>query len=739
MDYTKIPAMISSYYNDLAEISSEFPVNTDIANQADKDFKIKYQRANDKGRLLRLAVIGQVNAGKSTFLNTILFDGQEVLPPAATPKTANLTIIGYDDKCRIEVEFYEEREWKDLKTNAQKHEAEIKRHQEQVAANPSMAKRPFIGNSETQKAAYELVQMAADKGLDVENLISQQKEIIEFESFSAMCNQLDQYVGANGRLTPVTEAVRLYLNDERLKDMEIIDTPGLNDPVPSRTRKTTQLLKTVDVAYFLSQTGGDFMNNSDFNLLTRVFPAEGIKHIELIGSQLDSVLMEHDPDEYQSLNAALENIENRYNRHIRTNLDKIIKDLETINPRIRELLANCYNPTYISAMLYNMANKAREEYSKDEVDILNKLTEMAEDWPDLSLDSKFLIKLSKIPELVSILESIRKDKNRILENSLRDLLPDETGKLMLLIDDLRSASALRIQQLKSNDLDSLQSQTAILEDRISGIKVGIGNVFGDIIGACSLKAVSVRKDLLEDLQNLTAVKEQIGSREVESSYEVPTNHSLLWGAISWNSYKTVYYSKSISYRYASVISAQDNLSKAAWHASTIINKMFLELIELQSLRKDLLKEVIKNFDMESETFSANYFKEKIQKALNHITFPTFNIDVSNELNKIANDFPDPQYEDTGVDKLNRALSLSLHSLGNFIMKELDIKVIEFKKGLDIAKDDLSNLLTQSILQDMLKLKQDMENKEDKVKSYQRVIDSCGLLAQKISEEQITYA
>jgi hypothetical protein len=494
-------------------------------------------------------------------------------------------------------------------------------------------------------------------------------------------------------------------------------------------------MKTVDVAFFLSQTGGDFMNESDFNLLIRVFPSEGIKHIELIGSQLDSVLMEHDYDEYRSLKAALENIENRYNRQIRTILDTRIKELETANPRIRELLANCYKPTYVSAMLYNMADKAVEDYNEDEELIFDFLTESAEHWADLSLDSKFLISLSNIPNLVDKLESVRKDKTRILENSLRDLFPDEAGKITLLINDLRSSVAVRIEQLKSNDLDSLNNQTAILEDRISGIRAGIGTVFGDIIGACSPKAVAVRKDLMDELQNLSAVKEKIGTREVEDSYDAPVSHSFL-GLFSWTTYETVYYKRSVSYRYASVNSAIENLGKAAWTASTAITDMFLSLIEQQSLRKDLLREVMNNFDMDNETFSANYFKEKIQNALNSITFPTFDIDVTNELNQIANDFPDPQYEDAGVDKLNRALSLSLNRVGNFIMHELDRKVIDFKKGLDRVKDELSELLIQSALNDMQQLKQDMENKEEKLKSYQRVIESCDLLAQKVSEEQM---
>ena len=45
----------------------------------------------DEQHTFSLAVIGQVKAGKSTFLNTLLFDGHSVLPQAASPKTAVLT------------------------------------------------------------------------------------------------------------------------------------------------------------------------------------------------------------------------------------------------------------------------------------------------------------------------------------------------------------------------------------------------------------------------------------------------------------------------------------------------------------------------------------------------------------------------------------------------------------------------------------------------------------------------
>ena len=50
--------------------------------------------AQEEGRNLRIAIVGQMKAGKSSFLNALLFP-IDVLPKAATPMTAALTRIGY--------------------------------------------------------------------------------------------------------------------------------------------------------------------------------------------------------------------------------------------------------------------------------------------------------------------------------------------------------------------------------------------------------------------------------------------------------------------------------------------------------------------------------------------------------------------------------------------------------------------------------------------------------------------
>ena len=68
------------------EVKNQFFMQCDALKDSLQDI------ANQE-RLLRIGIVGSVKAGKSTFLNSLLFDGQEVLPRAATPMTASLTCL----------------------------------------------------------------------------------------------------------------------------------------------------------------------------------------------------------------------------------------------------------------------------------------------------------------------------------------------------------------------------------------------------------------------------------------------------------------------------------------------------------------------------------------------------------------------------------------------------------------------------------------------------------------------
>lgn len=69
----------------------------------------------EDNKTLKIGVVGQVKAGKSSFLNSLIFDGENVLPRASTPMTAGLTVLKYGENNQFEVEYYNRKEWGILK------------------------------------------------------------------------------------------------------------------------------------------------------------------------------------------------------------------------------------------------------------------------------------------------------------------------------------------------------------------------------------------------------------------------------------------------------------------------------------------------------------------------------------------------------------------------------------------------------------------------------------------------
>ena len=102
-------------------------------------------------------------------------------------------------------------------------------------------------------------------------------------------NQLLNFVGANGKYMPFTKSVTLTINQESLKNIQIIDTPGVNDPVTSREDRTKELLKDCDVVLIVSPSG-QFLSSEDLDLMDRITSKEGIRELYLVASQVDNQL-----------------------------------------------------------------------------------------------------------------------------------------------------------------------------------------------------------------------------------------------------------------------------------------------------------------------------------------------------------------------------------------------------------------------------------------------------------------
>ncbi|MCQ2845095.1 dynamin family protein [Helicobacter pylori] len=135
-----------------------------------------------KDRDLKVGIIGRVKAGKSSLLNALIFEGVEVLPKAATPMTASLTILKYANTLSAEVEFYSLKDIAELKNEHERYvrefnkivEEEVKKQKEKQSLS-NRAKEGFksLGNMLNRNKSTE----AAPK----ENILSDEEIVKKAE------------------------------------------------------------------------------------------------------------------------------------------------------------------------------------------------------------------------------------------------------------------------------------------------------------------------------------------------------------------------------------------------------------------------------------------------------------------------------------------------------------------------------------------------------------------------------
>lgn len=215
-----------------------------------KDFQSEQDELEKENRLLRIGILGKVKAGKSSFLNALLFNGESILPEAATPMTAALSVLEYGKTPSLSVEFYSQEDLGEIKEKAKRYEKELKEQEVQeferlkelelkkVQNKAQIDEAKLRANAQilaTKKLKQELEELCAcyEQNARIEksalNLSELEKHKELQGSLSEIQAKLKDYVGSSGKFMPFTKSITLRLDNEFLKDVQIIDTPGLND------------------------------------------------------------------------------------------------------------------------------------------------------------------------------------------------------------------------------------------------------------------------------------------------------------------------------------------------------------------------------------------------------------------------------------------------------------------------------------------------------------------------------
>ena len=310
----------------------------------------------DEDRLLRLGVVGQVKAGKSSLLNLLLFGGKEVLPKAATPMTASLTHITKSDRDEIEVEYYTKKDWAEIEEHAKEYKRMKQDGEDRTTQVP-----PFV------QASHELVEMAAERGLQVGQHLD--TTAVETVPVSEMNDRLTSLVGADGKLTPLVKSVTIRCADG-VPDLDIVDTPGINDPIGSRSRRAEKMLVDCDAVLLLSYAG-QFMESPDVKFFEEKLPQEGICSRLIIGSKFDSALI----DEARRFQGDLQRAQDHTKPSLESRALQLLTEDDPGSATPPEII-------FVSAMSSRLAATPYDQWNDEEKSIFNRLLEEYPDWLD---------------------------------------------------------------------------------------------------------------------------------------------------------------------------------------------------------------------------------------------------------------------------------------------------------------------------------------------------------------------
>ncbi|GAA8003218.1 dynamin family protein [Helicobacter pylori] len=743
----------------LQEKAGPFISDNSVIKTEELEKTLKEMQAEDRD--LKVGIIGRVKAGKSSLLNALIFEGVEVLPKAATPMTASLTILKYANTLSAEVEFYSPKDILELKNEHERYvrefnrivDEEVKKQKEKQSLsnrakegikslgnkfsrnkNPEAApKERILSDEEINKRAERIAKSELEKDTKLVSSHDQCEKMkksgslntknldprIQANSLQELNQKLLQFVGADGKFMPYTKAVQISLNNPNLKDLEVIDTPGVNDPIVSREERTKALLKDCDVVFIVSPSG-QFLTDSDMDLFDRISNKEGLQEIYFVASQADSAVgsMSEVEKSNQHLPTAFENAQKALSSQLNNIMGKLIQKYPNQQEIFKKAIKNGVILTSGAcfSMYKDFKNQASWERNKKTEEYHNALRNLTNAYPDaFSSDDKSkesLLFLSNMGAIEERLEKAAKEKEKIISQKWQDYAQSQAKNLHNLITRLSQDLEDEKKRVKNADISAIKEQIKAYQNLSNEIETGFDGVYEEFI----LHFIKNTRDGLNETLTKAIRTAETHSREEEEEehYIERVKQGGLFGSFKRNflfwadddaGYNEVEriratikagavldYLTEMHERCESALNDSANSFKVVFRKE-LYAKVFKQLREIIS--DDLIDEVA--------------FKKSVMAVLDSIEFKEF--DYTDKL-------PSEMRAQTGVlkgDEANAFIqSVEMHVRNFKAETEKDVK--GYIQGLreNLEKQNFASDTLQKLQKDMQNLHNQVQNKEQSI-------------------------
>lgn len=685
-------------------------VGEDAINNYQKaydDFKKNAKAVMEPDRTMRLGIVGQVKAGKSSFLNALLFEGRDILPKAATPMTANLTKICYAEEPYAKVHYYSEEAWRGIKDLSQKYDKAYQEEYEKLKSsikNERKLHREIIEKiDEDWKACKELTEKAkALSPAELSEKLREGEKTIRLE-------ELAEYVGSQGRLAPIVEWTEMGVNTQSLKDVEIYDTPGLGDPVRSRGKKTEDFLKKCDAVIVLSMAS-QFMGEADVNLILDKLPNEGIRRMSFVASKFDSAMLDDSGRGKSNLEEVFEKTYYVIKGSLEKSLGKPIaqgnKRKEAIFDKVKEEASDHDYLYTISSLLYGVAQKQKKNLplSAEEKIIIER---MQERFSGMSTEPDFLEDLAGIDDFKKEFELIRADKEKIIQERQADYLNKQSLKLLKELDNIYTKATRRLAGLKNKDIAAIKEQLELVHELITKQRNKIKVIF--------------EEEEFEIRSRYTALADEI--KRMKKNYQLfPVKN------VQTGSYTTGHFfwkKEHITNEYvAEIVDVENNITNYVDDLTKKIGDNQRHSLDSNSLGNKIKSIVIEGIE-NTRKLDEDEIIDVVNSRLRKLDLPKYKeLDSVNYTNKLTTSYPSSRVYGEEISGLKQKLGRILTEIGSDAAKTLENKDQEITSYLDAESvsfaDELEKALSKD-LQEQEVLLQNAEQSKSSLEGYSTLL------------------
>lgn len=737
--------------NQLESVAKKYPeaLMDYFAANCGEDLKFEdkirqnYAEKIDANRDLQIGIVGRVKAGKSSLLNALLFNGQTILPKAATPMTAALTILSYSDDIEIRINFFDKEDIEALKQNSEAYEkrfaelvkfgiedacrraeekAKGKSGESSTASKFCKAKAKERAERDAKRQLGEDIRLsgAHDQYKKIKESTINESEvcgkvkILKPQTLNEIAPMLADYVGSEGRYMPFTQSVEIAYPNEKLKGVRIVDTPGFNDPVPSREQRAYQLLKASDVVLILSPAGR-YLDDTDKEVLTKITTKDGLRELFVVASQVDTQLY---GDEYADLNGDVFRVRDEIKKRLAGQTTSVLSSInsagvfdqlvEDKGSRIIMTSGDCHS------MSLTFADRENWDGNKQKI-----WENLCDSFPNFFSDDD---EVSSIEALKNIgnttlveekIELVKVKKKEILASSANQICQSLESAVDELAAALKNAVRGQMERIRSANLDHLHNEKNGIESFCMKVEPGITRAVNEAVAdwrsASTKDLMSFVNTLCNDAKNESASTKESFTR----------HHSYTTGILFWKKHHS--YETSHTRVNATLVrsAVEDYIDK-------VNNSVKIEVMDsLEQLKRKIASKIsiIWAEKAAEQSLDSDAVANRIRAIIENMNLPDFKVP-SGDLPEIMKQ--SGSVEDEEGNKLLAAARAYLSKMANTLNLTLTDEISRYASS--IQKSDVANTLLEKYRAQLISLIKEIENKESSIKNYQDVLEELENLA-----------